>query len=200
MNSHDRLVLNWQEAYAAGPQIVGGKAWNLGRLARYGFTVPPDVALIAVAYEKFIEQNNLRDLIKRIAVEVSLESLAGGAPEALHLLRERIVAGTMPPAVVQAVTETLREAGLLERPLAVRSSATCEDSAEASFAGIHDSFLNVCGVSGIIAAIQKCYASLWSERAVAYRRKLGAPRMADGFNLAMYWWPRPPTRPGHRSF
>ncbi len=173
MSTQNRLVLNWQDAYAAGPQIVGGKAWNLGRLARYGFTVPPGVALTAIAYEEFIEQNNLRDLIKRVAAQVSLESLdSGGHSEELHLLRERIMAGTMPPAVVVVVKQALREAGLLELPLAVRSSATCEDSAEASFAGIHDSFLNVRGVPCIVAAIQKCYASLWSERAVAYRRKL----------------------------
>lgn len=54
MDSNDNLLLNWQEAYAAGPAIVGGKAWNLGRLVRYGFAVPPGVALIAAAYEAFI--------------------------------------------------------------------------------------------------------------------------------------------------
>ena len=51
MDRNDNLLLNWQEAYAAGPAIVGGKAWNLGRLVRYGFAVPPGVALIAAAYE-----------------------------------------------------------------------------------------------------------------------------------------------------
>lgn len=174
MSVHDSMVLNWQEAYEAGSAIVGGKAWNLGRLVRYGFTVPPGVALIAVAYEEFIEQNGLRELIKQVAEQVSPESLAcGEVNKELRILRERIETGTMPPALAEQIAQALGEAGLLASPLAIRSSATCEDSGEASFAGIHDSFLNVRGLPDILAAIQKCYASIWSERAVAYRRKLG---------------------------
>lgn len=174
MDRNDNLLLNWQEAYAAGPAIVGGKAWNLGRLVRYGFAVPPGVALIAAAYEAFIEQNNLREMIKQVADQVSLESLACGAANSdLQQLRERIVSGTMPPVLQEAIATALAAAGLLEQPLAIRSSATCEDSTEASFAGIHDSFLNLRGLPDLLTAIQKCYASIWTERAVAYRRKLG---------------------------
>lgn len=181
MDTHDKLVLNWQEAYTAGPEIVGGKAWNLGRLVRYGFAVPPGVALVAAAYEEFIAQNGLRDLIKRVADQVSLESLANGAGNNdLKLLHEKIASGTMPSALAEMIVKALRETGLWESPLAVRSSATCEDSAEASFAGIHDSFLNVRGLPGILSAIQKCYASIWSERAVTYRRKLSI----SDFNVA----------------
>ncbi len=174
MDSSDNLILNWQEAYAVGPAVVGGKAWNLGRLVRYGFAVPPGVALIAAAYEAFIEHNNLREMIKQVADQVSLESLANGVGNStLQCLRERIICGTMPPALDEAIRKALRETGLLEQPLAIRSSATCEDSAAASFAGIHDSFLNVAGLADLLAAIPKCYASIWTERAVAYRRKLG---------------------------
>lgn len=174
MDSSDNLILNWQEAYVAGPAVVGGKAWNLGRLVRYGFAVPPGVALIAAAYETFIEQNNLRAMIKQVADQVSLESLANGVGNStLQRLREQIVCGTMPAALVEAIRKALHDTGLLEQPLAIRSSATSEDSTEASFAGIHDSFLNVCGMADLLAAIPKCYASIWTERAVAYRRKLG---------------------------
>lgn len=66
----------------------------------------------------------------------------------------------------------LKGMGILSKPLAVRSSATCEDSARASFAGMHDSFLNVRGTDNIILAVKECYASLWTPRAVAYRRKM----------------------------
>jgi len=174
MDSSDNLILNWQEAYAAGPAVVGGKAWNLGRLVRYGFPVPPGVVLIAATYEAFIEHNNLREMVKQVADQVSLESLADGVGNStLQCLREQIVCATMPPALVEAIRKTLHDAGLLEQPLAIRSSATCEDSTEASFAGIHDSFLNLRGLPNLLAAIQKCYASIWTERAVAYRRKLG---------------------------
>ncbi|KUK53367.1 MAG: Phosphoenolpyruvate synthase/pyruvate phosphate dikinase [Desulfotomaculum sp. 46_296] len=63
--------------------------------------------------------------------------------------------------------------GILGEPVAVRSSATAEDSAQASFAGIHSSFLNVTGWENILKAVKDCYASLWTPRAAAYRRKLG---------------------------
>lgn len=56
--------------------------------------------------------------------------------------------------------------------MAVRSSASAEDSGKASFAGIHDSFLNVTGIDNIFSAVKECYASLWTPRAVAYRRKM----------------------------
>lgn len=70
------------------------------------------------------------------------------------------------------MTDLLNSLGLVERPLAVRSSAAAEDSSRASFAGIHESSLNVRGLGQILAAVKSCYASLWSHAAVAYRRKL----------------------------
>src|SRR5262249_42931702 len=67
----------------------------------------------------------------------------------------------------------LEDAGLADRPLAVRSSATAEDGAAASFAGIHRSVLNVRGIEATLAAVKGCYASLWTPQALAYRRRFG---------------------------
>lgn len=117
-------MLTWAEAYQAGPAVCGGKAWNLGRLDRYGFRVP-----------------------------------RGGVLPAGFSLSQ-----------VRAALEKL---GLTQARLAVRSSATAEDSARASFAGIHSSFLNIEGIANIEAAVQGCLDSLQTETAIAYRRRMG---------------------------
>lgn len=168
------LVLDWERAVTAGPQVVGGKGWNLARLARYGFRVPQGVVLVAAAYEAFIEQNGLRELVKDVADRLTADDLTTPAgQERLNALRNGMRKGILPLEVTAAVLAGLAGAGLAGQPLAVRSSATHEDGEQATFAGIHDSFLNVQGTSDMLAAVINCYASLWSERAVAYRRKLG---------------------------
>lgn len=116
--------LTWQEAFAAGPEVCGGKGWNLARLARYGFRTPRGGVL------------------------------AAGAP-------------------LSALREGLQRLGLEGARLAVRSSATAEDSARASFAGIHRSFLNVQGLEAVEQAAQGCLDSLQTEAAIAYRRRMG---------------------------
>lgn len=174
MNREPSLVLGWERAFSAGPAVVGGKGWNLARLARYGFPVPRGVVLVAAAYEAFIEGNNLRDTVREIADRLTAADLT--TPEGrnrLAVLCSRIGEGTMPPEVTAAVDDALTAAGLASLPLAVRSSAVAEDGERASFAGIHESFLNVQGLSGVLAAVINCYRSLWSERAVAYRRRMG---------------------------
>lgn len=173
MNRENALVLDWEQAVEAGPQVAGGKGWNLARLARYGFRVPQGVVLAAAAYEAFIDFNKLRGLIMTAADRLTGDELSTPAGrELLSGLRNRIREGDMPPEVISAVICKLAGSGLGGRPLAVRSSATHEDGEQTSFAGIHDSFLNVQGLSGLLAAVINCYVSLWSERAVAYRRRM----------------------------
>jgi pyruvate,water dikinase len=166
-------LFNWDEASQFGVQVVGGKGWNLGRLARYGFRVPKGGVLTTQAYEEFIEQNKLQDLIENISKSLN----AGNRDEAefkgsLVQLRERIIVSTIPQQIVDDLTIKLSNQGILERPLAVRSSASAEDSMNMSFAGIHESFLNILGIENILAAIKECYTSLWTPRAVAYRQKM----------------------------
>jgi len=119
-----RSLLNWYEAYEAGPSVCGGKGYNLARLARYGFRVP------------------------RGAV------LAAGAP-------------------ISAIGHGLEQLGLDQTAVAVRSSATAEDSSRASFAGIHRTYLNVCGREAVERAAQGCIDSLTTPEAQSYRRRMG---------------------------
>ncbi|WP_368664466.1 PEP/pyruvate-binding domain-containing protein [Syntrophomonas wolfei] len=109
----------------------------------------------------------------KISAKVSFSNIAEQEiEEELFRLREKIITGLFPLYIQEELIAQLKGMGILSKPLAVRSSATCEDSARASFAGMHDSFLNVRGTDNIILAVKECYASLWTPRAVAYRRKM----------------------------
>jgi pyruvate,water dikinase len=143
------VILTWPEAFQAGPLVCGGKGYNLARLDRYGFRVPTGGVLTAEAYRE-----TMSDSGRRRAFQASSPA-------------------ELPAAVRAAVREFLDRHELSEAPLAVRSSATAEDSAMASFAGIHRSVLNVRGSAAVETAIAQCYASLWTPQARAYRSKMG---------------------------
>src|SRR5262249_5331318 len=91
----------------------------------------------------------------------------------LQAFREAICAEELPAEVADAVMAFRDAAGLAGVPLAVRSSATAEDSAAASFAGIHHSSLHCRSTAEVLRAVRECYASLWTPAALAYRRRLG---------------------------
>lgn len=168
------FFLNWPEAFDSGAEVVGGKGWNLGRLDRYGFRLPFGGVLTAEAYRRFVELNNLHTKLTEIADTMTINTIAEKETgEKLARLREVILQGRIPEQIRTELEAGLLTLGILDEPVAVRSSASAEDSLNASFAGIHDSFLNVQGIENIISAVKGCYASLWTERAVGYRRKMG---------------------------
>jgi pyruvate,water dikinase len=166
-------VLGWQQAAAAGARVCGGKGWNLGRLQRYGFHVPAGGVLVAGAYTRFMAAGVLPSLEAAVA-DVPATAATDPAVEGRLAILSAAVACTELPADVQASVRCfLNEAGLAGVRLAVRSSATTEDGAAASFAGIHHSVLNVSGAEQVLQAIKACYASLWTPAALAYRRRQG---------------------------
>lgn len=167
-------VLTFEEARAAGPSRVGGKGWNLGRLAHFGFRIPRGCAIDVAAYWAFLTANGLLEPIAALAHLPAEEIATEAVLPALEQIRERIAGGALLDGLLTAVRGALQAAGVPETAgLAVRSSATAEDSASASFAGIHRSLLNILDDEGLADAIRGCYASLWTPTAVAYRRKMG---------------------------
>ncbi len=171
--SRGAFFFRWPEAFQAGVEAVGGKGWNLGMLERYGFNVPVGGVLAAGAYQSFIKENNLFEDTGKITQSVTTGNIGEKETEQkLYLLREKINAGYIPSNIRDELVSCLKTIGILGKPVAVRSSASAEDSDKASFAGIHESFLNVRGRDSILSAIKECYASLWTPRAVAYRRKM----------------------------
>ena len=152
---------------------VGGKAVALAALQRTGHPVPRSLCLTTEAYELFVEQASLRAVIHQELGRKSFEDMRWEEIWDVALrIRNRFLRATVPSKVVAAVDAQIT-GHLSEIALAVRSSAPGEDSEGASFAGLHESFVGVRGVQAVIDAIRGVWASLWSDRALLYRRELG---------------------------
>src|SRR5438093_11599123 len=153
----DQLVLPLTDLDQSMLSLGGGKAVNLGELLRAHMPVPPGVCLTTSAYA-------------RAAAEVQplVDQLHDAAPEQRERLAEQIRARltqvTIPEDIATAIESAVQQLGE-KTPLAVRSSATAEDLPFASFAGQQDTILNVVGKEAVLAAVRRCWASLWTDRA-----------------------------------
>ncbi|MEM1428322.1 MAG: phosphoenolpyruvate synthase, partial [Pseudomonadota bacterium] len=158
---------------------VGGKNSSLGEmlqsLGAEGIRVPPGFATTAETYRRFIRENGLDEIIAPI-----LDDLAAGRvtlAEAGRTIRKTIAAADWPADVAEdicAAYRTLGESTGQDTPsVAVRSSATAEDLPEASFAGQQETFLNVRGEAALLDACRRCFASLFTDRAITYRQIQG---------------------------
>jgi pyruvate,water dikinase len=148
----DRLVTRIPDLGAADVIVAGGKRANLGELAGAGFPVPDGFVLTTAAY-------------------AAAARAAGVDPRDPARAAERLRTAPVPGAIVTAARDAY--AALGGGPVAVRSSATAEDLPGASFAGQQDTILNVAGQEALLDAVRRCWASLWNERAVAYRASNG---------------------------
>ncbi|MGD6891835.1 phosphoenolpyruvate synthase [Bacillus mobilis] len=162
------FVLDFQEIEKTQLSLVGGKGLNLGELTNIqGIQVPEGFCVTTVGYEKAIEQNEeLQTLLQQLTKLKKEERSQIG--EMSKKIREVIMAVEIPSDVVEAVTHYLSRFGN-EHAYAVRSSATAEDLPYASFAGQQDTYLNIIGEETILQHVRKCWASLFTERAVTYR-------------------------------
>ncbi|WP_438350783.1 phosphoenolpyruvate synthase [Paenibacillus sp. FA6] len=162
------LVLGFQELDNTQLLLVGGKGLNLGRLSKIeGIHVPEGFCVTTFGYQKAIEQNETyHALLGRLSMLTVEDRDQIG--EISRKIRQIIMEVEIPSDVVEAVTHYLSQLGD-EHAYAVRSSATAEDLPHASFAGQQDSYLNIIGVDAILQHISKCWASLFTDRAVIYR-------------------------------
>lgn len=155
---------------------VGGKGGSLGELMRAGITVPPGFVVRTAAFEHFLEMLEKEDPI-RPRVEALGNHELDGITALSQQLRARLENAPMPDAVQSQIFEAhsklCGERG--KGPLAVRSSATTEDSEDASFAGLQDTYLWVMGAEATLRYVRSCWASLYSVPSIAYRRKHGMP-------------------------
>ena len=152
---------------------VGGKAVALAALRRTGHPVPRSLCVTTDAYELFVERAALRAVIHQELGRKSFDDMRWEEIwDAALRIRNRFLRAPVPDEVRSEV-ETRHEAWLPDAALAVRSSAPGEDSEKASFAGLHDSFVGVRGIEALVEAIRGVWASLWTDRALLYRRELG---------------------------
>ena len=151
---------------------VGGKGANLGELGRSGLPIPAGFVLTTAGYRQFVEAATLQDQILSLAAAPP----NGDRPDddtASTQIRNLIETSEIPVEVAVAVCTAYNKLpGISPPAVAVRSSATAEDLPEASFAGQQETYLNVIGTEALLEAVRKCWASLWTARAMSYRRRL----------------------------
>src|SRR3989440_329445 len=155
--------------------LVGGKAANLGELTNAKLPVPPGFCVTTTAYALVAADAGLQSVLDTHATSQAGE---GGDAQRLtdmaQAARHCMLATTIPTEIADAITGAYGVLGSGEPiPVAVRSSATAEDLPFASFAGQQDTYLNIMGVEAVLDAVRRCWASLWTDRAVSYRESLG---------------------------
>ncbi|WP_051268116.1 phosphoenolpyruvate synthase [Terrimonas ferruginea] len=157
--------------------IVGGKNASLGemyaRLSPRGIPVPDGFATTAVAFDEFLTANRLKEPLRKLMAQIdkiTYSNLEETAVQARQLLLKASLPQQLQEAVLDAY-KVLQTSGT--SAVAVRSSATAEDLPQASFAGQHESYLNISGGENVLNAIRRCYASLYTARAIKYREDNG---------------------------
>ena len=158
--------------------FAGGKGANLGELRSAGLPVPDGFVIGAPAYAAFCDADGLRDKIRGLLEGLDVED-SGALAAASTSVREIVMTSPMPDDVEREIRQFYAELmGRGASPVAVRSSATAEDTAEASFAGMNETFLHVLNVDALLGAVRRCWASLFGARTIYYRAKRGLPQEA----------------------
>jgi len=163
--------IEWITSGRLSREVAGGKGASLSELTAAGFTVPPGFSVVADGYRHFLDSSGLDAKIDAILRNTDLalpEAASEAARQISALVAETPLPEDLSGEIAAAYDELVSKSGIA---CAVRSSAVSEDGAEASFAGLYETYLNVAGVDEVIDRVRRCYASLWSERAVRYRAR-----------------------------
>jgi pyruvate,water dikinase len=179
-NTREQSLLLWfEECGIADVPIVGGKNASLGEMIRHlaskGIRIPNGFATTAHAYRHFLEFNGLDVKLRKLFAGLSVEDLnqlRQVGSQARALILEASFPEDLERAVREAYSRLCEQYGP-NTDVAVRSSATAEDLPDASFAGQHETYLNVHGVKGLLEACKKCFASIFTDRAFSYRATHG---------------------------
>jgi pyruvate, water dikinase len=148
---------------------VGGKAANLGELTRAGIPVPPGFVVTAAAFALFFEAAGIRSQAEMLLADLDIND--GVSVDVADEMRDLITSAAIPEQMALDIVRAYLQLG--GGSVAVRSSATAEDLAEASFAGQQETYLNVEGEAEVVRAVQNCWASLFEPRAMHYRATCG---------------------------
>jgi pyruvate,water dikinase len=191
MHTRSPQVLWYKDIGRGDVARVGGKNASLGEMVRNlgekGVKVPPGFATTAEAYWQYVEANGLRRVIAD-----SLKALDAGHASLAQIgatVRQEFLRGTLPKDLADAIQSAYRQ--LCSRAngetldVAVRSSATAEDLPDASFAGQQESYLNIRGEAALLDACRRCYASLFTDRAISYRRTKGFDHMKVALSIGI---------------
>lgn len=199
MHAQSSQIVWFEEISRSDVALVGGKNASLGemvcRLGEKGVKVPSGFAITAEAYWRYVEANGLRRVISD-----SFKSLDSGHASLVEIgttIRHQFLRSTWPKDLAEAIQAAYRQLCFrgggqnradkenVDIDVAVRSSATAEDLPEASFAGQQESFLNIRGEAALLDACRRCYASLFTDRAISYRQAKGFDNMKIALSIGV---------------
>lgn len=181
------LILWFNEVGIADIPLVGGKNASLGEMIQQltpkGVNVPTGFATTAYAYRYFIESAGLESKLRQLFSDLDVDNVSN-LKERGKKARALLMHTPFPVELRTSITSAYQKLCQQYNPdtdVAVRSSATAEDLPDASFAGQQETFLNVTGIEGVLSACHRCFASLFTDRAISYRHTKGF----DHFNIAL---------------
>jgi pyruvate,water dikinase len=191
MIASNHTIVWFEELDRTDVARVGGKNASLGEMVRHlgarGVAVPPGFATTADAYWRFVDANGLRNTIA-----AALGELAAGKAtlaETGQSLRRAFLRGDWPAEMTEAIAHAYRSLceriGRADADVAVRSSATAEDLPDASFAGQQETFLNIRGEAALLEACRRCFASLFTDRAISYRQTKGFDHLKVALSIGV---------------
>ncbi|MFZ0450431.1 MAG: PEP/pyruvate-binding domain-containing protein [Desulfatiglandaceae bacterium] len=168
-----KRILSAEEIQSGDRNRVGGKGYALSLLAQSGFRIPRTVCITSDAYREYVSRTGLRE---RILLELHRKDFKEMRWEEIWdcatRIRNMFLVKPLPEDLALEIRDNIGRL-LGERTVAVRSSAPGEDDAHSSFAGLHESFVNVTGAESILKHIRMVWASLWSDAALLYRQEIG---------------------------
>ncbi|MDI6644818.1 MAG: PEP/pyruvate-binding domain-containing protein [Methanobacteriaceae archaeon] len=172
MESSSEIIIPLIDKLAGNIEKVGSKTKNLNLLINNSFKVPEGFCISTDAYKAFITENKLYN---KIEMEISRKKLEDMRWEEMWdaslRIRSAFLKAEIPPYIKDQITEKIKTYPL-NLEFSVRSSSPSEDSEKTSFAGIHESYINISGIKDLLKSIKLVWASLWSDRAILYREEL----------------------------
>jgi len=163
---------------------VGGKGASLAHMAAAGLPVPPGFHITTAAYRRFITENGLQEQILSAVSAVTVDQPAT-LEEASRKIGSLFAQSAMPDEIAEAIGLAYAALSGGDLPVAVRSSATAEDLPELSFAGQQETYLNMHGEAMVLDAVKRCWASLWTARAIGYRASHHIPQEEVGLAVVV---------------
>ncbi|KJZ80016.1 Phosphoenolpyruvate synthase [Hirsutella minnesotensis 3608] len=187
----EELVVSFEHLGRGDGARVGGKNSSLGEminaLGSKNIAVPPGFATTAWAYWQYVDHNDIRDKMASLVQQWQENKLS--LAETGQAVRNLFIRGDWPSSAATAIRTAYRQlsakVGVKTLNVAVRSSATAEDLPDASFAGQQETFLNIAGEDALLSACRRCYASLFTDRAISYRQIRGFDHMSVALSIGV---------------
>lgn len=176
-------ILPFDHANALAQDLTGGKGVNLARLSQAGFQVPAGFCVTTEAYADFVDHGGLGSRQAELIGKLNYEDPTTLEQQSAEI-RDLIMAAGIPASLEAEIERAYASLGV-DTLVAVRSSGTAEDLADASFAGQHDTYLDIRGATEVLVAVQRCWASLWTARALNYRHRHGFDQATVGIAVVV---------------